>query len=88
MPVTVQIHEKFRPSTGEQPSAEVDGRTIGECLTNLIARFPALARDLFAGKGKLSPRVDILVNGESAYPEELVRRVMPGDELYIIPCGG
>jgi len=70
MSVRVNIHQTLRHLTNGQGKAEVNGNTVGECR-------------LFDKKGKLLSYVDIYVNLESSYPEELAKPVKDGDELSI-----
>jgi molybdopterin converting factor small subunit len=70
--------------TNNQSVVGVSGNTIGECLQELVTRFPELKKWLFKKDGKLSDLVDIYVNGVSSYPEELVKPVKDGDELHIV----
>jgi molybdopterin converting factor small subunit len=62
----------------------VKGKTVGECLNVLIKQFPQIIKLLLDENGKLQSYVDVYVNGESSYPEELDKAVNEGDELYII----
>jgi molybdopterin converting factor small subunit len=62
---------------------EVDGRTVGECLSRLVEQFPGFQETLFAKSGKLQNWIEIYVNMESAYPEELAKPVKDGDEIHI-----
>jgi len=82
------IEVKFSPIlakyTNNQKIAEVSGSTVGECLDHLLKQFPDLKAALFAGDGRLHRYLDVYINGESAYPEELVKPVKDGDELHIV----
>lgn len=84
MSVSVNIHPNLRHLTSEQEVVQVSGSTVGQCLEQLVAQFPGVAKALFAKDGKLFDYVTIYVNGESAYPEELARSVNDGDELYVV----
>jgi molybdopterin converting factor small subunit len=64
--------------------SEVNGNTVGECLRHLVEQFPIFEKQLFDKNGKLSPYIDIYVNGENAYPEKLSKPVKDGDELDIL----
>ena len=64
--------------------ADVEGSTVGQCLNNLVKRFPHIEKWIFDKDGKLLKHVDIYVNGKSTYPEELAKPVNEGDELYIL----
>ncbi|MFH1624858.1 MAG: MoaD/ThiS family protein [Pseudomonadota bacterium] len=63
---------------------EVNGNTVGECLKHLVQKFPGIKTGLFNKDGKLFDYVDLYVNEESAFPEELAKPVKDGDELHIV----
>ncbi|GAJ20888.1 unnamed protein product, partial [marine sediment metagenome] len=64
-----------------QAIVEVNGDTVGQCLEQLAARFPRLKKRLFEKDSALSRILEIYVNGESIYPDELATTVKDGDEL-------
>ena len=84
----MSIEVKFSPIlakyTNNQRATEVSGSNVGECLDHLVKQFPDLKPALFAKDGKLHRYLDVYINGESAYPEELVKPVKDGDELHIV----
>ena len=84
MSVKININPSLYHYTNNQDMVEVDGATVGECLSNLVKQFPGIDKALFDKNGKLLGYIDIYVNKESAYPEELAKPVRDGDELYII----
>ena len=90
MSITLHLHKTHRQYTDGIDTLEIDGGTIGDCLVGLIERFPGLQEALFDGKGKLKNQIEIYLNMESAYPDELKRPVKDGDEVYItvILAGG
>ena len=83
MSVRVKIHQTLRHLTNGQAKAEVNGNTVGHCLYELVKQFPGIETKLFNKKRKLLNYVDIYVNAESSYPEELSKPVNDGDELSI-----
>ena len=83
MSIKMHISPLFSQYTRNQHTAEVDGDTVGQCLNHLIRQFPDMKKALF-NDNELLPYIEIYINGESAYPEELVRPVKPGDELYLL----
>ena len=83
MSITVNIHQALRHLINNQATAEVSGTTVGECLADLVRQFPGIKAKLFDKKGKLLHYVDIYVNLESSYPEELAKLVNDGDKLSI-----
>jgi molybdopterin converting factor small subunit len=88
--IRVNIHQNLRHLTNDLSMIEVNGGTVGECLTDLIRQFPQLRKYVFDKDNKLRNYVEIYVNLESSYPEELAQPVNPGDELDItlILAGG
>jgi adenylyltransferase/sulfurtransferase len=82
--VEINIPQFLHPITDEVKVVDVDGGTVGDCLSDLVKRFPRLEAKLFSENGKLQSYLGVYVNGESAYPDELARKVTNGDELHII----
>ncbi len=80
----INIHPFLSQHTNGQDVVEVNGSTVGQCLEQLVAVYPELRKWLFEKDGKLNRLVEIYVNAESSYPEELAKPVKDGDELYII----
>jgi molybdopterin converting factor small subunit len=90
MSVTVNLHPILYQLTNDQAIVKVKGNTVGQCLDDLVKQFPQIKSRLFDKTGKLHTYVDIYVNGESSYPEELAKPVKGGDELHVtfIIAGG
>lgn len=84
MAVQITLHKTHRQYTGGAEFVEVDGRTIGECLKDLIRRYPPLGKEVFGKKGKLSGIVEIYLNGTTAYPDELAKPVKDGDTIQLV----
>ena len=71
------------------PENEVEGRTVGECIENLIREFPKLKGEIIDPEGNLLYYLNIYVNGASTHPETLVWPVRDGDEIQIVlPLSG
>ena len=83
MSIKVHIHKTHRQFTNGLDIIEVEGNTVGDCLGNLVKRFPYIEREVFDKKGKLLNVVEIYINQESAYPDELAKPVSDGDEIYL-----
>jgi len=83
MSVTVHIHKTHRQHTNGLSKVEVEGRTVGRCLDHLVTQYPALKDVLFEKREKLRNNLEIYVNLESAYPDELAKPVQDGDEIHI-----
>ena len=62
---------------------EVNGRTVGECLNQLISLVPVMKETLFYESGRLVPTIKVLVNQESTDAEGLAKELKDGDEIQI-----
>jgi molybdopterin converting factor small subunit len=49
----------------------------------MVKRYPAMESSLFGKNGKLANIVEIYVNLQSAYPNELAKPVKDGDEIHL-----
>ncbi|MCK5100617.1 MAG: MoaD/ThiS family protein [Desulfobacteraceae bacterium] len=83
MGVEINIHLTHRQHTDNKKSVEVEGKTIGEAINNLCIQYPGLKPDLFDDKGKLLNHIEIYLNSESAYPDELIKNTKDGDIIHI-----
>jgi hypothetical protein len=68
---------------GSNEAVETVGRTVGECIEQLIARYPVLRELVFYKDGQLQTFIEIYVNRKSAYPDELCRKVEDEDEIHL-----
>ena len=83
MTVKIHLHKTHRQHTEGREIVEVKGDTVGACLADLVRQYPGIAKGLFDDKGKLRNNVEIYVNMESAYPDELAKAVKDGDEIHL-----
>jgi sulfur-carrier protein len=81
--VKVNLHLTLRQFANGQEMIEVDGKTVGECLKNLVKKYPGVESSIFGKNGKLSNIVEIYLNHQSAYPNELAKPVKDGDEIHL-----
>jgi molybdopterin converting factor small subunit len=84
MPVKVHIHVTHRQYTNGLEVVAVEGNTVGECLNHLIKQFPGMEKALFVKKDKLLNVVEVFINHETAYPNELIKPVKDGDEIHLL----
>lgn len=85
--VIVQIPPALQALAGGNREARVRGQTVGEALTDLAARYPALRPRLRGEDGQLRRFVLVFVNSEdirSRQGEETP--VREGDRLAIVPA--
>lgn len=83
MSVKVILHPYLTEGGGEA-QVELDGKSVGECLKNLVGRFPAMQSKLFAKNEKLHGYIEILVNAQPTVPLELAYPLKDGDEMAIL----
>ncbi|MFC1798735.1 MoaD/ThiS family protein [Thermodesulfobacteriota bacterium] len=83
MAVNITLHKTQRQFTDGQKVVTVDGNTVGSCLDDLVEKFPAIETELFERKQELKKNIEIYVNLESAYPDELAKEVQDGDEIHV-----
>lgn len=83
MSVKINIHLTHRQYTDNQKSVDVEGGTVGEALTNLCKNYPGLKPEIFDAKNELLKHIEIYINAESAYPDELKKSTKAGDEIHI-----
>ena len=83
MSITVNLPPMFRHLAGTTAPVAVSGGTIGECLREVISRYPALKDRILGSGGGIRPGVVVIMNGESIRPGALDTPVEEGDTLYI-----
>ena len=83
MTVKINLHKTHREFTDGREIVEVAGNTVGACIEDLVKRYPGLKAKLFDKKGILRNFIEIYLNMESAYPDELAKPVSDGDEIYL-----
>ncbi|MBC8458730.1 MAG: MoaD/ThiS family protein [Deltaproteobacteria bacterium] len=83
MGIKVHIHKTHRQHTNGMEAVEVEGNNVSDCLKHLVNQFPGIEKEVFDKKGNLRNIIEIYINLESAYPDELAKPVKDGDEIYI-----
>ena len=88
--IKIRLQPYLTDVTGGQETVDVDGGTVGQCLAQLVLRYPKIKNSLFNPDGKLYGSINVYVNGENIYPIELAKELKGGDEvtLSIIALGG
>ena len=82
----IQIPTPLRQYTGKQPAVEVNAGTIGDALSDLVARHPDLRRHLYTDEGKLRAFVNVYLNDEDVrYLQKEATAVNEGDSISIVP---
>jgi MoaD family protein len=82
----ILIPTPLRPFTGGKDTLELDGRTVGELLTALVAQYGDLRRHLYNDDGRLRSFVNIYVNDEDIrHLQKEHTPVNAGDTISIVP---
>lgn len=82
----VLIPTPLRAYTGQQDVVEAEGRTVGDVLSALTARYGDLRRHLYADDGKLRSFVNVYVNDDDIrYRERERTELRHGDVISIVP---
>ena len=82
----ILIPTPLRPFTAGKDTLELDGHTVGELLTALVAQYGDLRRHLYNDDGRLRSFVNIYVNDEDIrHLQKEHTPVNPGDTISIVP---
>jgi hypothetical protein len=60
-----------------------EGQTVGECLDDLISRYPDIRAMIFDRPDHLRREVYVFINAESLHKVEMSRSLRPNDTLII-----
>jgi hypothetical protein len=77
------FYPELQQLAGRGTSLEVNGRTLGECLDDLVRQYPGAERLLFVESGRLLKHVFVYINAESTHPPSLSAAVRESDTLLI-----
>ena len=87
MPVQVNLPTVLRPHAGGERSVALEGATVGEILTALVARYPGMTGQVIDDTGALHKFVNIYINDDDVrYLSGVDTPVGPADELSILPA--
>ena len=84
MSVKIHLHLTHRHLADGFETVETNGNTVGDCLHDPLQQYPALEKEFFEKKGKLKGFIELYLNSESTYPDELSTRVKDGDEINVL----
>ena len=84
---TVRIPPVLRASAGGEKQIVIDGSTIGEVLTALVGRYPALGSQLLTEDGELNRFVNVYVgNDDVRFLDNLATPTPDGTQISVIPA--
>ena len=87
MSVTVRIPGPLRRLTDGVEKVDVEGATLGACITELDERFPGIKDRILDEAGEMRYFVNVYLNGEDVrFLKGLETAISSGDELSIVPA--
>lgn len=87
MSITLHLPSVLAAHAGGARTIEASGRTVGEAVADVAARFPTLGPRLRDGDGNPYPFVVFYVNDEDVrFRGGFAAPVQDGDEVTIIPA--
>ena len=82
----IHIPTPLRQYVAKQASVEVQGTTVGEAMSALVAQHPDLKKHLYTEDGKLRAFVNLYVNDEDIrYLQKEATALNDGDNISIVP---
>jgi hypothetical protein len=79
-----ELQRIIQDSGGNAGELRVDGSTVGECLFDLMRRYPRAEPLMFDATGKLLKRFYVFVNQESMFKADFDRPVTDKDQLILV----
>jgi molybdopterin converting factor small subunit len=86
MSIKIIMGPSLQYHIGNKEMVEVQGKTVGECLDDLMGKYPDIKKYLFDRNGIFM--VMAILNGAMLLEKELSKRVSDGDELSLIQIVG
>lgn len=82
----IHIPTPLRQYVGKQASVDVQGGTVAEAMSALVAQHPELRKHLYTEDGKLRAFVNLYVNDEDIrYLQKEATALKDGDNISIVP---
>ena len=84
MSISIYLHKVYQQYCDNKEVINIDGKTLKECIYNMIALYPDLGNAIFIEKDKLHPLVKVYLNSSDIYPDPMGKKVFDGDKIYLI----
>ncbi len=79
----MRLNQVFLDATANREIVQVEGRTVGECLKDLVRQYPELESRIFDPEQNLSALV--IARGSMLLPNQLDLPVADEEELQVLP---
>lgn len=84
MSIRMYLPNRFYYLWEGREAIDVRGKSVAECLDELVQTFPLMKNALSYESGALDPQVKVLVNRERVGREGLAKKVKDGDEIHFV----
>ena len=84
----VNLTPYFRDILNRQETLTANGSTIGEIINDIDKRYPGFKKECIDPQGKPYGFLEIYLNQDPAFPDELTRKVKDNDEVTILTVIG
>jgi hypothetical protein len=78
------FHSELQRIIAEPGELRLKGSTVGECLADLVRRYPAVEPVIFDGQGRLRRQFYVYVNHESMFKADFSQPVTENDILILV----
>ncbi|MBW1803470.1 MAG: MoaD/ThiS family protein [Deltaproteobacteria bacterium] len=80
----VSFHGYIKPFPHLVNSAEVEGRTVRECLDAFVEMYPSLRESFYDGEDNIGENYAVFLDREIIHHDEFDRAVPEGSGLHIV----
>jgi molybdopterin converting factor small subunit len=80
--IQICLPPSLQPQADNLKQIDISGRTLGECLENLVKQYRSLEKDIFDQRRRVQRGLGLYLNGENI--DDLNIPVNAGDKIYIV----
>ncbi|MBN2239043.1 MAG: MoaD/ThiS family protein [Dehalococcoidales bacterium] len=84
MSVEVHIHPYLKHLADNNEKYTAEGTTVGECLEDMVKKYPALDEWIFNEDRSLKPMFEVYLNMTAIVPEGPAMPVKNGDRINLV----
>jgi molybdopterin converting factor small subunit len=84
MIIPVHLYSNLQRYADDHNIVETEGSNVGECLRQLIQKYPEIGPIILDKSGNIFTHVYVSINLESAKAESIDRSLTEGDRIYVI----
>jgi molybdopterin converting factor small subunit len=88
MSIKINLAPYFSKIADNNGFLEANGNTVKEAIEDIDNRFPGFKKECIDELGRLYGFIEIYINQEPAFPDELNRKVTINDEITILTLVG